>query len=67
MSSWTGRTSMIPSRAGGNREAIAQVGSWLVNTCRAVPPDLRVKIPDLEAALLTLLDSDDTQQMGAAS
>ena len=51
----------------GDREAIAQVGAWLVNTRRAIPPDLRVEIPDLEAALLTLLDSDETQQLGAAS
>jgi ABC-2 type transport system ATP-binding protein len=41
----------------GNREAIAQVGAWLVGTGQPVPADLRVDIPDLEAALLTLLDS----------
>jgi ABC-2 type transport system ATP-binding protein len=42
----------------GAREAIAQVGAWLVGTGRPVPGDLRVDIPDLEAALLTLLDHD---------
>lgn len=51
----------------GDRESIAQVGAWLVNTCRTIPPDLRVEIPDLEAALLTLLDSENTVQIGAAS
>ena len=58
----------------GTREAIAQVGAWLVNTGRPVPADLRIDIPDLEAALLALLDRDtdhaqQTQQtqMGAAS
>ena len=44
----------------GTREAIAQVGAWLVGTGRPVPADLRVDIPDLEAALLTLLDNDRT-------
>ena len=51
----------------GTREAIAQVGAWLVGTGRPVPADLRVDIPDLEAALLTLLDNDHTDQLGAAS
>ena len=51
----------------GNREAIAQVGAWLVNTDQAIPPDLRVEVPDLESALLTLLDSENTDQIGAAS
>jgi hypothetical protein len=51
----------------GTREAIAQVGAWMVGTRRPVPADLRVDIPDLEAALLTLLDDDHTDQMGAAS
>ena len=51
----------------GTREAIAQVGAWLVGTGRPVPADLRVDIPNLEAALLTLLDNDHTDQMGAAS
>lgn len=40
----------------GDRSAIAHVGCWLVATGRPVPPTLRVDIPDLEQALLTLLD-----------
>jgi ABC-2 type transport system ATP-binding protein len=40
----------------GGREVIAHVGAWLVGTGRPVPPDLRVDIPDLESALLNLLD-----------
>jgi ABC-2 type transport system ATP-binding protein len=40
----------------GGREAIAHVGAWLVGTGHAVPTDLRVDIPDLESALLSLLD-----------
>jgi ABC-2 type transport system ATP-binding protein len=40
----------------GTREVIAHVGGWLVASRRPVPPDLRVDIPDLEAALLSLLD-----------
>ena len=40
----------------GTREVIAHVGAWLVSSQRPIPPDLRVDIPDLEAALLTLLD-----------
>jgi ABC-2 type transport system ATP-binding protein len=51
----------------GTREAIAQVGAWLVGTGRPVPADLRVDIPDLEAALLTLLDNDHSSWIGAAS
>lgn len=51
----------------GGREAIAQVGAWLVHTGRRVPADLRVDIPDLESALLTLLDHDETDQIGAAT
>jgi ABC-2 type transport system ATP-binding protein len=52
----------------GTREAIAHVGAWLVGTGRPVPADLRVEIPDLEAALLTLLDSPSTtDRIGAAS
>ena len=39
----------------GTREVIAQVGGWLVASKRPIPPDLRVDIPDLEAALLSLL------------
>ena len=59
----------------GTREAIAQVGAWMVGSGRAVPADLRIDIPDLEAALLTLLEQDrskttrsrQTHQIGAAS
>jgi ABC-2 type transport system ATP-binding protein len=40
----------------GTREVIAHVGGWLVASQRPIPPDLRVEVPDLEAALLTLLD-----------
>ena len=42
----------------GDRTAIAHVGAELVRR-GAVPPDLTVEIPDLEAALLHLLDGDD--------
>ena len=51
----------------GSRDAIAHVGAWLVGTGRPVPTDLRVDIPDLEAALLHLLDNDRADQLGAAS
>ena len=44
----------------GTREVIAHVGAWLVSSQRPIPPDLRVDIPDLEAALLTLLDQPTT-------
>jgi ABC-2 type transport system ATP-binding protein len=53
-----------PSAAGGQvtvrgeRSSIAHVGSWLVGR-GDVPADLRVEVPDLEAALLTLLDGPD--------
>ena len=40
---------------------IAHVGAWLVASQRPIPPDLRVDIPDLEAALLTLLDQPTDQ------
>ena len=52
----------------GTREVIAHVGGWLVASQRPIPPDLRVDIPDLEAALLTLLDQPtDHTEAGAAS
>lgn len=51
----------------GTREAIVQVGAWMVRTGRPAPRDLRVDIPDLEAALVTLLDNDHADQLGAAS
>jgi ABC-2 type transport system ATP-binding protein len=43
----------------GEREVIAHTGAWLVQTGRPVPTDLRVDVPDLESALLTLLDQSD--------
>ena len=44
------------------------MGGWLVASQRPIPPDLRVDIPDLEAALLTLLDQPtDHTEAGAAS
>jgi ABC-2 type transport system ATP-binding protein len=49
----------------GDRQAIAHVGAWLVGTGRSIPADLRVDVPDLETALLTLLDSP-TSLNGAA-
>jgi ABC-2 type transport system ATP-binding protein len=57
-------------RVEGDRRAIAHVGSWLVSTGR-VPDDLRVDVPDLEDALLTLLDqptrtSQTHETIGAA-
>src|SRR4051812_16893850 len=36
----------------GERQIIAQVGAWLVARGHPVPADLRVDVPDLEAALL---------------
>jgi ABC-2 type transport system ATP-binding protein len=44
----------------GEREVIAQVGAWLVRRGTPVPADLRVDIPNLETALLTLLDQPAT-------
>lgn len=44
----------------GGRAVIAHVGAWLVARPEPIPTDLDVHIPDLEAALLTLLtDSPD--------
>ena len=53
----------------GDREVIAYVGAWLVARPDPIPLDLRVDVPDLEAALLTLLDQPvpDPIPMGAAS
>ncbi len=48
----------------GDRRVIAYVGAWLVER-GPIPGDLRVEVPDLEAALLTLLDEDNL--IGAAS
>jgi ABC-2 type transport system ATP-binding protein len=50
----TGQRDQVAVR--GGRQVIAHVGAWLVATGEPVPADLRVDIPDLEAALLTLLD-----------
>jgi ABC-2 type transport system ATP-binding protein len=41
----------------GDRAAIAHVGAWLVGRGEPIPADLRVEIPDLEAALLGLIDN----------
>jgi ABC-2 type transport system ATP-binding protein len=51
----------------GGREVIAQVGAWLVARREPIPGDLRVDVPDLEDALLTLLDHADSTPMGVAS
>ena len=40
----------------GDRSSIAHVGAWLV-VRGAIPADLRVEVPNLEAALLTLLNT----------
>lgn len=48
-----GRDSQLTVR--GERASIAHVGAWLVSR-GDVPEDLRVDIPDLESALLALLD-----------
>ena len=55
----------------GQRQVIAQVGAWLVPR-GPVPTDLRVEVPDLEAALLALLDgalelTETPQATGARS
>jgi ABC-2 type transport system ATP-binding protein len=49
----TGASAQVAVR--GERSSIAHVGAWLVER-GDVPSDLRVDVPDLEAALLTLLD-----------
>lgn len=52
----------------GDRQIIAQVGGWLVDQSAPVPADLDVDVPDLEAALLTLLDQNaEPAQIGATS
>ncbi len=48
----------------GDRELIAYAGAWLVGR-GPVPGDLRVEIPDLETALLSLLDNT-VNEIGAA-
>ncbi|WP_374999581.1 ABC transporter ATP-binding protein [Aeromicrobium sp. CTD01-1L150] len=51
----------------GERRAIAHVGGWLVGRDEPVPADLSVEVPDLEDALLTLLEQTDLPTIGAAS
>lgn len=51
----------------GDREVIAHVGAWLVRRPGPVPADLHVAVPDLETALLALLDQSDPIPMGVAS
>ena len=46
----------------GNRDTIAHAGNWLVARNEPVPGDLRIHVPDLEAALLTLLDASQTNK-----
>lgn len=48
----------------GDRSIIAHVGAWLVGH-GPVPDDLRVDIPDLETALLALLDNPVAPQEAA--
>lgn len=50
----------------GDRAVIAHVGAWLAARPDPIPDDLDVDLPDLEAALLSLLTGDDTPA-GAAS
>lgn len=49
----------------GDRAVIAHTGAWIVRR-GPVPVDLRVETPDLEAALLSLLD-DTRDPIGAHS
>jgi ABC-2 type transport system ATP-binding protein len=50
----------------GERQVIAHVGAWLVPR-GPIPEDLRVEVPDLESALLALLnDASAHELMGAA-
>lgn len=52
----------------GGRQVIAHVGAWLLGTGCPVPADLRVDVPSLETALLTLLDQPlDQTRTGRAS
>ncbi|MET0928093.1 MAG: ABC transporter ATP-binding protein [Aeromicrobium sp.] len=48
----------------GDRSSIAHVGAWLVERGE-IPVDLRVDVPDLEAALLTLLDDPSSATTAA--
>ncbi len=49
----------------GERSVIAHAGAWLVARGR-IPDDLRVEVPDLETALLALLDAPADHETGAA-
>jgi ABC-2 type transport system ATP-binding protein len=40
----------------GHRDVIAHVGAWLVARPEPIPEDLSVDVPDLESALLNLLE-----------
>ena len=44
----------------GANEVIAHVGAWLAQRGEPIPSDLRVDVPDLETALLTLLETAET-------
>lgn len=44
----------------GDRQVIAYAGAWMVRR-GPVPDDLRVEIPDLETALLSLLDNNQIE------
>jgi ABC-2 type transport system ATP-binding protein len=52
-------------RVHGSRDVIAYAGAWLVGR-GPVPVDLRVEIPDLETALLSLLD-DSRDEIGVSA
>ncbi|MBM9465374.1 ABC transporter ATP-binding protein [Aeromicrobium sp. YIM 150415] len=45
----------------GTRSSIAHVGAWLTSRSRPIPSDLDVDLPDLEEALLTLLERDEDE------
>ena len=45
----------------GSREVIAHTGAWLVARREPIPDDLHVEVPDLEDALLHLLDHSEQQ------
>lgn len=51
----------------GNRACIAYVGAWLVDRGDGIPGDLHVDVPNLEAALLTVLEPHHTDRIGVAS
>ena len=46
---------------------IAHVGAWLVGRNQPMPADLHVAVPNLKAALLTLLECPTTTENGDAS